>query len=510
MPDLVRIQRALLSVSDKTGLAVFAKALQTEFAVELLSTGGTARELREAGLVVRDVGDVTDFPEMMDGRVKTLHPKIHGGLLAVRDNPAHAAAMAEHGIEPIDLIVINLYPFEQTVASPNVSDDEAIENIDIGGPAMIRSAAKNHAYVTVVTAPQQYEKVLDDLAKHGGSTCAKHRRKLAQQAFARTNAYDGAIAQYLANGANEGESASERAKAKSEKTQVSEQSEDTGSSGANPEVETALPQTITLHLEQAQTLRYGENPHQRAAIYVAQDGGGAGDSIATAKQLHGKQLSYINLLDADAAVACVREFTAPAACIVKHATPCGVATGDTIAAAFAAAYAGDPLAAFGGIVALNHAVDLSAAQAIVDGQKFLELIVAPSYAPEALATLQQRWKNCRLLELPSLDHSKTGAGVKHSEDPKPTPGAWATAHLSAHAIKGGFLVQQTDEAGIVESEWKTVSKRPATAGELRDLKLAWLACKHVKSNAIVIAKNNATVGIGGGAGRSRGRCSNRD
>jgi phosphoribosylaminoimidazolecarboxamide formyltransferase/IMP cyclohydrolase len=319
MSDLIPIKRALLSVSDKTGLAEFATALHKEFGIELISTGGTAKFLREQGLPVTDVSQVTGFPEMMDGRVKTLHPNIHGGLLALRDNPEHMAAAQKHGIKPIDLVCINLYPFEQTISKPNVTFEEAIENIDIGGPSMIRSAAKNHKFVLVVTSPERYEKVLGDLKEHNGCSCGKHRLKQAQRAFAHTAEYDSLIANYLASAGGI----------------------DSGG--------------LVMNLHKALDLRYGENPHQKATLLVGKKPKEA--SVAFAKQLHGKELSYINLLDADAALNAVKELAAPTACIVKHASPCGYATATDLPTAFTNAYAGDPLAAFGGIVALNHRVD---------------------------------------------------------------------------------------------------------------------------------------------------------
>jgi phosphoribosylaminoimidazolecarboxamide formyltransferase/IMP cyclohydrolase len=334
MSDLVPVKRALLSVSDKSGLSEFATALHKEFAIELISTGGTARFLREAGLPVTDVSDLTGFPEMMDGRVKTLHPKVHGGLLALRDHPEHLAAMQKHGIQGIDLLCINLYPFQKTVAKPDVSFDEAIENIDIGGPAMIRSAAKNHRFVLVVTSPDRYDKVLGDLRQHGGASCAKHRLKQAQRAFAHTAVYDTAIAEYLS-------------------AQL-DAPPDAGSASAD-----RLSESLSVNLSKKQDLRYGENPHQKAAVYVDRRPGEA--SVAFATQHHGKELSYINLLDADGALACIKEFTQPAACIVKHTTPCGCAVAFDIATAFTRAFDGDPLAAFGGIVALNRTIDLAAA-----------------------------------------------------------------------------------------------------------------------------------------------------
>jgi len=379
---------------------------------------------------------------MMDGRVKTLHPMIHGGLLGLRDNPEHVAAMQKHGIKPIDLVCINLYPFEQTISKPNVTFDEAIENIDIGGPSMIRSAAKNHRFVLVVTSPERYEKVLGDLREHKGSTCGKHRLKQAQRAFAHTAEYDSLIANYLASASGV----------------------DSGG--------------MVLNLHKALDLRYGENPHQKAALLVGRKPRDEA-SVAFAKQLHGKELSYINLLDADAALSAVKELTAPTACIVKHATPCGFATATDLPTAFRKAYDADPLAAFGGIVALNHPVDLATAQTITSIDKLLEVIVAPGFAEDALKLLRDRWKNARLLEV----------GPLGSADPN---------ELMMHKIVGGYLVQQRDLKGADESSWKVASRRQPTASERDDLKLAWLACKHVKSNAIVIAKDGMTVGIGGG------------
>jgi len=454
MPDLVPIRRALISVSDKTGLADFATALVKEFNVELISTGGTSKFLRELGLPVKDVSEVTGFPEMMDGRVKTLHPKVHGGLLALRDNPEHVKSMAEHGIQPIDLVCINLYPFKATIEKPGVTFEEAIENIDIGGPSMIRSAAKNHHFVLVVTTPDRYEKVLGDLREHGGSSCGKHRLKMAQRAFAETAGYDAMIAGYLAK-------------------QV----------GAPAEAATPLPDKIELRLAKRSSLRYGENPHQPAALYSAEQPKEA--SVAFAKQHHGKELSYINLLDADAALNAVKELAPNCACIVKHATPCGYGAGKDLAAAFERAYAGDPLAAFGGVLALGGKVDLKTAQAMTaagDGKWFAEVIVAASYEPDALELLKSRWKNVRILEVGPV------ATADHAD----------RSELQMHKIVGGFLVQERDLAGVDQSTWTITSKRQPTPAEVSDLKVAWLACKHVKSNAIVIAKDMAAVGIGGG------------
>jgi phosphoribosylaminoimidazolecarboxamide formyltransferase/IMP cyclohydrolase len=353
--------------------------------------------------------------------------------------------MREHGIVPIDLVCINLYPFEATIAKPGVKFEEAIENIDIGGPAMVRSAAKNHRFVLVVTSPDRYDKVLGDLRKHNGACCSKLRLKEAQRAFAHTAEYDRKIAEYLAGFVSE------------------------------PSAE--LPEKLNLNLGKRQSLRYGENPHQKAGLYVDRQPGEA--SVAFAKRHHGKELSYINLLDADAAMAVVSEFTEPAACIVKHATPCGCAVAKTIAEAFPRAYAGDPLAAFGGIAALNKPVDLATAQAIAAVDKLMEVIVAPSYSPEALELLSQRWKNVRILEVGEI--GKRDAGELHM-----------------HKIVGGFLVQQRDLSGDDSAGWKVVSDRPPSEAELRDLRFAWLVCKHVKSNAIAVCKDGMLLGAGAG------------
>jgi len=441
MTELVPVKRALLSVSDKTGLAEFATGLAREFGVELISTGGTARFLREHGLSVIDVSQVTGFPEMMDGRVKTLHPAIHGGLLALRDHPDHVAAMQQHGIKPIDLVCINLYPFEQTVRKADVKFGEAIENIDIGGPSMIRSAAKNHRFVTIVTDPVHYQRILEDMRAHEGKSSPRLRLRQARDAFAHTAEYDSLIANYLASSAG------------------------LDSSG------------IVLNLHKTLDLRYGENPHQKATLLVGKKPTEA--SVAFSRQLHGKDLSYINLLDADGALSAVKEFSAPAACIVKHTTPCGCATADTIAVAFRRAFEGDPLAAFGGIVALNRPIDSAAADAITSIDKLLEVIVAPGFDQDALDRLRGRWKNVRLLEVGPI-------------------GTYDPEELHMHKIVGGYLVQQRDTLGLDESSWMAVSKRKPTDKEMSDLRFAWLVCKHVKSNAIVIAGDNMLLGAGAG------------
>ena len=439
MPADVRpIARALLSVSDKTGLVAFAERLAAQ-GVELISTGGTRKALADAGLPVRDVADVTGFPEMMDGRVKTLHPRVHGGILAVRADAAHRASMEEHGIAPIDLVVVNLYPFEATVAR-GASYEDCVENIDVGGPAMIRAAAKNHADVAVVVDPSSYDLVLAEFAAQGGTTLAT-RRKLAQLAFARTATYDAAIAAWFA-----------------------------GVEG------TTAPDTRVVSGTLAEALRYGENPHQDAAFYV---GGASRAGVASARQLQGKALSYNNLNDTDAAFEAVAEFDparTAAVVIVKHANPCGVAEGASLEEAYRKALACDPTSAFGGIVALNRTLDAEAARAIVE--IFTEVIVAPGATDEAVAIVGGK-KNLRLLV--------TG------EVPDPRAGG-----LAFKSLAGGFLVQSRDNAVVDDMELKIVTKRAPTNAELADMAFAFRVAKHVKSNAIVYAKDLATVGIGAG------------
>jgi phosphoribosylaminoimidazolecarboxamide formyltransferase/IMP cyclohydrolase len=434
-----RITRALLSVSDKSGLVRFAKAL-ADYDIELVSTGGTAKALQEAGLAVVDVAELTGFPEMMDGRVKTLHPKVHGALLAVRGNKEHAASMQTHGIKPIDLLVVNLYPFEATAAK-GASFDECIENIDIGGPAMIRAAAKNHADVTVVVEPSDYEQVLAELALHGGMTSIALRQKLAAKAYARTAAYDAAISNWFAETLNE-----------------------------------PAPDYRAFGGRLIEALRYGENPHQSAAFYRAP---GARFGVASSRQLQGKQLSYNNINDTDAAYECVAEFDPrrTAACvIVKHANPCGVAEGDSLLDAYKKALACDATSAFGGIVALNRKLDAEAAKAITE--IFTEVIVAPDASDEAIKIVASK-KNLRLLLAGGLpDPRERGLTVK--------------------SVAGGLLVQSRDNAVIDEMQLKTVTKRAPSAAELADLTFAFRVAKHVKSNTIVYAKDRATVGIGAG------------
>lgn len=445
------IKRALLSVSDKAGLAELGKALQAR-GVELVSTGGTARALRDAGLDVRDVSDLTGFPEMMDGRVKTLHPIVHGGLLAVRDNAEHAAAMEEHGIGAIDLVVVNLYPFEETVAK-GAAREEVIENIDIGGPSMVRSAAKNHRFVTIVTDPADYDEVLAELDAQSGATTLALRTKLAAKAYAATAAYDAAIANWFAWS-----------------------DAYTNPLGADALGATAFPKTLPLAFKLADTLRYGENPHQHAALYLGQAAGEIG--VAGAEQIQGKELSYNNLADADAALELVAEFAdgPPTVVIVKHANPCGVATGDTLLNAYQAALECDSVSAFGGIIACNRPLDGPTAEAITD--IFTEVVIAPGADDAAKAAFAKK-KNLRLLltqDLPDADR----------------------AGLTMKTIAGGLLVQSRDNGHIAKDDLKVVTRRQPTQQELADCLTAWTIAKHVKSNAIVYVKDGVTAGIGAG------------
>ena len=438
------IRRALISVSDKTGLEDFARALAEEFNVGIISTGGTAKALKDAGIVVTDVSEVTGFPQIMDGRVKTLHPKVHGGLLAVRGNAEHETAMADNDIAPIDLLVVNLYPFEQTVAA-GADYDACVENIDIGGPAMIRAAAKNHGSVTVIVDPADYDKLLGDMRQHGGATCAKFRRKLAHKAFARTAAYDAAISNWL------------------------------GAVIDSPDGKAAgFGRTYTAQFVRKQGMRYGENPHQAAAFYVEADA--AEPSVAHAEQLQGKELSYNNIADADAALECVKQFDeAPACVIVKHANPCGVALGGSLLEAYERAFATDPESAFGGIIAVNRPLDEETAQAIIERQ-FVEVIIAPEVSEAAAAAVAKK-KNVRLLRT----------------------GQWTTAptgRLDYKKVTGGLLVQDADLA--LYDDLKVVTKRAPTEREMHDLLFAWKVCKFVKSNAIIYAKDAMTVGVGAG------------
>jgi phosphoribosylaminoimidazolecarboxamide formyltransferase / IMP cyclohydrolase len=434
MTDIVAIRRALISVSDKAELVPFASRLAAA-GVEILSTGGSARALREAGIAVTEVADHTGFPEILDGRVKTLVPQIHGGILGRRDLPDHVAQMQAHGIAPIDLVAVNLYPFEATVAR-GASDTDCVENIDIGGPALIRAAAKNHDFVSVLTDPEQYATVLDEIATHGGTTL-QTRRRLAGEAYARTAAYDAAIAAWFAEQRGE-----------------------------------TFPDRLTVAGTLRQTLRYGENPHQQAAFYV----NGSRPGVATMRQLQGRELSYNNLADTDAAFECVAEFDAPTVAIIKHANPCGAASAATLAEAWDLAFRCDPVSPFGGIVAVNRPLDGAAAEKIA--AILTEVIVAPDADAAAVAAVARR-KNLRLL--------LTGG----MPDPM-APG------ITFRSLSGGFLAQTRDSGRIAAAELKVVTRRAPTDAELADLLFAFRVCKFVKSNAIVFAKDLATVGIGPG------------
>jgi phosphoribosylaminoimidazolecarboxamide formyltransferase/IMP cyclohydrolase len=440
MTDLVAVKRALISLSDKTSLAELAAGL-ARHRVELISTGGTAAKLREAGLDVRDISDLTGFPEMMDGRVKTLHPKVHGGLLGVRDNPDHAAAMAEHGIAAIDLVVVNLYPFLETLMR-GAGRDEIIENIDIGGPSMVRSAAKNHAFVTIVTDPADYAELLAELDANDGATTLALRKRLAAKAFALTAEYDAIVSQWFAFG-------------------------DQGQ---------RWPASWTFASKLKMPLRYGENPHQQAALYVPVGPKAAG--IAQAEQIQGKELSFNNLNDANAALELAAEFRddSPTVVIVKHANPCGVASADSLVEAWQAALACDSVSAFGGIVAVNRPLDAATAEAITE--IFTEVVVAPDADAAAKAVFAKK-KNLRLL--------LTG------ELPDPKRGSQRLA-----VITGGLLVQDGDTGHVSADDLKVVTKRAPTTQELADCLFAWTVAKHVKSNAIVYAKDGVTAGIGAG------------
>jgi phosphoribosylaminoimidazolecarboxamide formyltransferase/IMP cyclohydrolase len=443
--DLRPIRRALLSVTDKTGLVEFARVLAS-FGVDLISTGGTSRALREAGLTVRDISELTGFPEMLDGRVKTLHPKVHGGILHIRENAEHMASIAEHEIEPIDMIVVNLYAFEKTSQRPGVAFADVIENIDIGGPSMVRSGAKNFADVAVVTSVADYSVLAEELEANSGSLSHATRWRLAKEAFAVTAAYDAGIATAL------------------ESIEVP--------SGAAVFSQEKLPSTVRIIDPLSETLRYGENPHQKAALYT----NGSGKGVANAKQLQGKELSYNNIVDLDACWELVSEFDEPAVVIVKHTNPCGASTGATIVEAYRRALEADPVSAFGGVIGINREVDAEAAEEIA--KLFVEAIVAPSFTEGALERFAAK-KNLRLVEIVPTETLRV-----------------------MKQVSGGLLVQDADRLRITEADLKFVSKREPTAEELRALLFAWRVCKHVKSNAIVYARfsdgHGQTVGIGAG------------
>ena len=436
-----KIQRAILSVTDKSGLVDFARKL-SGMGVELVSTGGTAKLLRDAGIAVKDISELTGFPEMLDGRVKTLHPKVHGGILHRREDASHRMAVAEHGIPAIDMVVVNLYAFEKTAAKPGVPFEELIENIDIGGPSMIRSAAKNFQDVAVVTSPSDYESIAEEMARSGGGLSKETKWRLAQKAFATTAAYDSAIASTL---------------------------ERVGANGPfELQAPTGFPQTLRLSFQKTMDLRYGENPHQKAAMYT--DGSGAG--VANARQLQGKELSYNNIVDLQAAWDLAQEFDEPICAIIKHTNPCGTATGKTLAEAYLRALECDPVSAFGGVIGVNRPIDAAAATEMA--KLFLEVIAAPAFDAAAREVFVSK-KNLRLVEVP--------AGQQN----------WVLKNIS-----GGMLVQDADLLKLKDADLKVVTKRPPTAEEKRALMFAWKVCKHVKSNAILYARDGQTVGVGAG------------
>jgi phosphoribosylaminoimidazolecarboxamide formyltransferase / IMP cyclohydrolase len=435
-----RVQRAILSVTDKTGLVDFARKLSA-LGIELISTGGTAKLLREAGVTVKDISELTGFPEMLDGRVKTLHPKVHGGILHRREDPKHVAALAEHGIAPLDIVVVNLYAFEKTAAKPGVAFEELIENIDIGGPSMIRSAAKNFQDVAIVTSPSDYDLIADELSRSGGTLSHETKWRLAQKAFATTAAYDSAIATTL-------ECISP------DKVEVSESS--------------SFPNTLRFQFHKTLDLRYGENPHQKAAMYS--DGSGVG--VANAHQLQGKELSYNNIVDLQAAWDLAQEFDEPVCAIIKHTNPCGTATGKTLAEAYKRALECDPVSAFGGVIGVNRPIDAEAAEEM--HKLFLEVIAAPAFDEAAKAKFASK-KNLRLVEVKAANQK------------------WVLKNVS-----GGLLVQDSDIRPLQDADLRVVTKRAPTPEETRALLFAWKVCKHVKSNAIVYARDGQTVGVGAG------------
>jgi phosphoribosylaminoimidazolecarboxamide formyltransferase / IMP cyclohydrolase len=441
-----KLQRAILSVTDKTGLVDFARKLSV-LSIELISTGGTAKLLRDSGITVKDISELTGFPEMLDGRVKTLHPKVHGGILHRRDDPKHVAVVAEHGIQPIDMVVVNLYAFEKTAAKPGVAFEEIIENIDIGGPSMIRSAAKNFCDVAVVTSPSDYESIAKELAHAGGSLSLATKWRLAQKAFATTAAYDSAIATTL------------------ERVDIDSMTADSFQLQSES---VAFPQTLRFSFHKVLDLRYGENPHQKAAMYS--DGSGAG--VANARQLQGKELSFNNIVDLQAAWDVAQEFDEPVCAIIKHTNPCGTATGKTLAEAYKRALECDPVSAFGGVIGVNRPIDGDAAEEM--HKLFLEVIAAPGFDEAAKAKFATK-RNLRLVEVKALNQK------------------WVLKNVS-----GGMLVQDSDVRPLQDVDLKIVTKRPPTPEETRAMLFAWKVCKHVKSNAIVYARNGQTVGVGAG------------
>src|SRR5215472_17405948 len=439
-----RVKRALLSVHDKAGVVDFARGL-AGLGVQILSTGGTAKLLRDSGVPVLDVSEVTGFPEMLDGRVKTLHPKVHGGILARRDVPAHMRALESHGIGPIDLVVVALYPFEQTVAKLGVGFDEVIENIDIGGPSMIRGAAKNHGAVGVVTDPSQYAAVLEELRANGGALSDATRARLALEGFRRTAHYDAAIARYL------------------------------GGRESSAQADAEFPERFALDLQRVQHLRYGENPHQAAAFYRA---AGPATGLAVAEQLHGPELSYNNLLDWSAALGLLLEFDDPAAVVIKHTNPCGVALAESVAEAVRKAKACDPVSIYGGIVGVNRRLDMEAVKEL--SGILLEILFAPAYDDDALDEIKRTKKRCRVFRLPC---ARADYPAKMEE---------------VRSVIGGVVVQDADQTDLDPAALRVVSKRPPTDAEMQALRFAWRVAKHAKSNAIVLSTRDQVIGVGAG------------
>jgi len=444
---MVKIKRALISVSDKTGILDLAKELD-KLGVEILSTGGTAKLFRDNNIAVKEVSEHTGFPEMLDGRVKTLHPKIHGGLLALRDNPEHMKTVKLNNIGLIDMVVVNLYPFEKTTQKPGVSIEEVIENIDIGGPSMLRSAAKNHRSVAVICNPARYAQVVEQLRKNNGALSEEFMRDLGIEVFARTSQYDGAIYEYLSKHL-------------------------AGGSGIRSKESGVFPQELSFSFKKIQDLRYGENPHQKAAFYAEAE---KSAGLATIKQLWGKELSFNNILDLNATVNIIREFSLPAVVFVKHNNPCGVAQDKDVLKAYKDAWSCDKLSAFGGIVSINRKIDLALAKLIAKSG-FLECIICPEFAPDALALLKSK-KNLRLLEFPQLLEK--------------------TAGLDFKKVDGGLLLQDADSLTLDEKALKVVTKSKPTAKQMESLIFAWKVAKHVKSNAIILTRGTKTVGIGAG------------
>lgn len=476
------IRRALLTVTDKTGLVKLSRELQQLYGVELWGSGGTRRHLEQAGIAVRDIAGLTGFPEILDGRVKTLHPAVYAGLLARRDKPEHLAELARHQLPAIDLVVCNLYPFEAVSSRAEATEEEIIENIDIGGPCLIRAAAKNFDGVAVLVEPSQYEHFLKVLAEYGGQTPREYRRQLAARAFARIREYDAAIAAWFGGGNSASQPSEAASRKEAERPTV-----------AAILAEEGFPQTFTWQGRLVQRLRYGENPHQQAALYRGVDGNGT--TVAEAEQLHGKELSYNNWLDVDAAWGAVQEFMEPACVIVKHNNPCGAAVAATLEQAFRRAWAGDALSAFGGIIACNRAVDVATASAITEpaARRFVECLIAPDYDAHALEILR-RWKeHIRLLRLRDHRHgSGSGSGISQRQT------------LALRSIEGGLLVQTVDAIAEESDSWRVVTRRPPTEAERAALAFAWRVCKHVKSNAIVLARQTTegsgweVVGVGAG------------